>query len=49
MDEERDECWDHVKVNQKKRDYKAARKEFIQVAAMAMRTILEVIDTENRT
>jgi hypothetical protein len=49
MAEEGQEVWTHVCVNQKKRDYPAIRKELIQVAAMAMRTILEIVDKENRT
>lgn len=42
--EELDELWDHVKTNQKKRDLEAMRKEAVQVAAMAIRFIVEVID-----
>ena len=42
LKEEVDELWEHVKVNQRKRDIKAMRKEAIQVAAMAMRFALDV-------
>lgn len=44
LKEEVDELWDHVKVNQKKRDLEEMRKEAIQVAAMAIRFIHDVID-----
>lgn len=37
--EEVDELWDHVKVNQKKRDLDAMRAEAIQVAAMAIKFV----------
>ena len=42
--EEVDEFWEHVKVNQKKRDYAVIRKELIQVAAMSARCIVDCID-----
>jgi hypothetical protein len=42
--EEVDELWDHVKVNQKRRDLSAMRKEAIQVAAMAVRFVRDVCD-----
>lgn len=46
LKEEVDELWDHVKVNQKRRDVEAMRKECIQIAAMAMRFALEVCDEQ---
>lgn len=45
--EEVDELWEHVKVNQKRRDLHAMRKEAIQVAAMALRFAVEVCDDSN--
>ncbi len=42
--EEVDEFWDEVKM--KKLDYQKARTELIHVAAMALRTIMDVIDPE---
>jgi NTP pyrophosphatase (non-canonical NTP hydrolase) len=42
--EEVDELWDEVKINQKDRDPVAMREEAIQVAAMAVRFIRDVID-----
>jgi NTP pyrophosphatase (non-canonical NTP hydrolase) len=44
--EEVDELWDHVKVNQKRRDLPAMRKEALQVAAMALRFALDVCDEQ---
>lgn len=46
MLEEVDELWAHVKMNQKKRDLVAMRKEAIQIAAMAMRFALDVCTEE---
>lgn len=42
--EEVDELWEHVKVKQGKRDIAAMRKEAVQVAAMAIRFMLDVCD-----
>lgn len=42
--EEVDELWQHVKTNQAKRDLAAMRKEAVQVAAMAVRFVVEVCD-----
>lgn len=44
--EEVEELWDHVKVNQTKRDLGAMRKEAIQVAAMAIRFAHDICDGE---
>jgi NTP pyrophosphatase (non-canonical NTP hydrolase) len=41
--EEFDELWEHVKVNQKRRDLTAMRAEAIQVAAMALKFV-QMID-----
>lgn len=47
LKEEVDELWDIVKINQKKRNVDDMRKEAIQVAAMALRFIVEVCDGES--
>lgn len=47
--EEMDELWDHVKMKQKDRDMEAMRKEAVQVAAMAVKFITQICDTNNRT
>ena len=39
-----DELWDHVKVNQKRRDLVEMRKEAVQVAAMALRFVRDICD-----
>lgn len=39
--EEVDELWEHVKVNQTKRDLEAMQKEAMQVAAVALRFAAE--------
>lgn len=42
--EEVDELWDEVRKNPKKRDIARMRAEAIQVAAMALRLIVDVCD-----
>lgn len=44
--EEVDEFWDEVKKKRSKRDKTKMREELIQIAAMACRTILDVIGPE---
>lgn len=44
--EEVDELWDEVKAKQGSRDLIKMRKEAIQVAAMAMRFVVDVCDSE---
>lgn len=44
--EEVDELWDEVKRQTGKRDLPAARKECVQIAAMALRLIRDVIDPQ---
>lgn len=46
LKEEFDELWGEVKINQKKRDLVKMRHEAIQVAAMAMRFIIDVCNEE---
>lgn len=44
--EEVDELWDEVKKSPKKRDPKAMRKEAVQVAAMALRFLVDCTDAD---
>jgi hypothetical protein len=44
MKEEVDELWDEVKKKQSKHDKAAMRKEALQVAAMAMRFVIDICD-----
>lgn len=46
LNEEVDELWDHVKVKQGRRDIEAMKKEAVQVAAMALRFIVDVCNDE---
>lgn len=46
--EEMDELWDEVKKKKKERSLRDMRGECIQVAAMAMRFIEDLIDKENK-
>lgn len=46
LNEEVDELWDQVKVNQKRRDVEKMRIEAIQIAAMALRFAVEVCDDD---
>jgi hypothetical protein len=46
LDEEVDELWQEVKVKQGKRNLANLRKEAVQVAAMAMRFIVDVCDEQ---
>lgn len=46
--EELDEVWDHVKLKQSLRDMKEVRKELIQTAAMCVKTIIQICDTNNK-
>lgn len=42
--EEVDELWEHVRTKQKNRDLAAMRQEAIQIAAMALRFAVEIVD-----
>ena len=46
--EEFDELWEIVKQKQTKRDYADFRKETIQLGAMVLAFLVEIIETENR-
>ena len=46
LKEEVDELWDEVKAKQGARDVDKMRKEAIQVAAMAMRFVIDVCDAQ---
>ncbi len=46
--EEVDELWDEIKVNQSRRDWAKIEKECIQVAAMAVRLLLDVVRAPGR-
>jgi NTP pyrophosphatase (non-canonical NTP hydrolase) len=43
LKEEVDELWDEVKKNPKTRDPEALKKEAIQIAAMALRFLVDVV------
>lgn len=47
LKEEVDELWAHVKINQKKRDISAMRREATQVAAMALRFCIDICNEED--
>lgn len=46
--EEMDELWDIVKQKQTERDYAALRKECVQLGAMVLAFLIEVVDADNR-
>lgn len=46
--EELDELWDIIKQKQSSRDYTAMRKETVQLGAMVLAFLIEIVDTENR-
>lgn len=46
--EELDELWDIIKQQQSSRDYAAMRKETVQLGAMVLAFLIEIVDTENR-
>lgn len=49
LKEEVDELWDEIKKSPKNRDPEAMRKEAIQVAAMAIRFLIDVCGKESGT
>ena len=46
--EEFEELWEIVKQKQTARDYVALRKETVQLGAMVLAFLIEIVDTENR-
>ena len=46
--EEFDELWDIVKQKQTQRDYAALRKETVQLGAMVLAFLVEIVDEGNR-
>ena len=46
--EEFDELWDIVKQKQTQRDYAELRKETVQLGAMVLAFLIEIVDAENR-
>lgn len=46
--EELDELWDIIKQKQSERDYVTMRKETVQLGAMVLAFLIEIVDTENR-
>lgn len=46
--EEFDELWEIVKQKQVQRDYADLRKETIQLGAMVLAFLVEIVETENR-
>ena len=46
--EEFDELWEHVKQKQSQRDHVAMRKEVVQLGAMVLAFLVEIVDTDNR-
>ena len=46
--EELDEVWEIIKQKRSERDYVALRKETIQLGAMVLGFLIEIVDTNNR-
>lgn len=46
LDEERDELWDEVKKKLKNYDYNKMRLEAVQIAANAIRFVLDICDSQ---
>lgn len=47
LKEEVDELWDEIRKKQRERSFTRMRKEAIQIAAMAMRFIIDICTDEN--